>query len=326
MKVSILVPVYGVEKYIERCAESLFGQTYEDIEYIFVDDCTPDSSISILREVIERHPARKDRVRLLRNEKNSGLGATRVAALAAATGDAVMHVDSDDFIPLAAVELLVRKMEETGADMVDGGWQRVTRQGLSDVNTPCHETDRRRYLTMMLTQNIVSNRVWGRLYRRSLYAAHGITFVPGVDYGEDYSVMPRLVFFAKRAYIDDCVYFYSDENASSYTHNVSAKHIRSYVRANRVVYDFFTANDKERVFSTPLQLGMMNMLRNVRLSGVSFTEVDSLCPYRPGTPLFRLQAWLFRSRCPYRIANTLYLAVRKLYLFAALGGAKVKYS
>ena len=59
MKVSLLIPVYGVEKYIEKCAVSLFEQTYEDIEYIFVDDCTPDNSMNVLSGVIERYPKRK---------------------------------------------------------------------------------------------------------------------------------------------------------------------------------------------------------------------------------------------------------------------------
>lgn len=56
MKVSILVPVYGVEKYIEKCAVSLFEQTYEDVEYVFVDDCTPDNSMQLLEAVIAKYP------------------------------------------------------------------------------------------------------------------------------------------------------------------------------------------------------------------------------------------------------------------------------
>ena len=77
MKVSVLVPVYGVEKYIERCAVSLFEQTHRDMEYVFVNDCTPDRSISILRSVIERYPDRAPQVRIIDNEVNRGVGATR---------------------------------------------------------------------------------------------------------------------------------------------------------------------------------------------------------------------------------------------------------
>lgn len=68
-KVSILVPVYGVEKYIERCARSLFEQTYDNIEYIFVDDCTKDRSIEILQKVLEDYPNRKNQVKILNHEK-----------------------------------------------------------------------------------------------------------------------------------------------------------------------------------------------------------------------------------------------------------------
>ena len=80
-KVSVLVPVYGVEKYIERCARSLFEQTLDDIEFIFVDDCTPDRSIEILESVIEKYRLRfaekKYDVRIERMPTNSGQAAVR---------------------------------------------------------------------------------------------------------------------------------------------------------------------------------------------------------------------------------------------------------
>ena len=77
MKVSILVPIYGVEKYIEQCAISLFSQTYEDVEYIFVNDCTPDNSISILEKVLANYPERKSQTKIINHPENRGLGAGR---------------------------------------------------------------------------------------------------------------------------------------------------------------------------------------------------------------------------------------------------------
>ena len=77
-KVSIIVPIYRVEEYIERCAESLFAQTFDDIEYIFVDDCSPDKSVEILQRTLEKYPHRK---RLTRIERLSG-GARRGARVA----------------------------------------------------------------------------------------------------------------------------------------------------------------------------------------------------------------------------------------------------
>ena len=187
MKISVLVPVYGVEKYIARCAESLFGQTYQDLEFVFVDDCTPDRSIAILQEVMARWPQRAEQVRILRNDRNRGIGYVRQRLIDECTGDCITFVDSDDYLPSRAIGLLAAEMERSGADMVDGAWQSVTPQGVSAVRRPYKTPDGGRYLALLLCQNVVSNRMWGRLYRRSLFTENGIRLVPGIDFSEDYS-------------------------------------------------------------------------------------------------------------------------------------------
>ena len=80
-KVSIIIPIYGVELFIERCAISLFEQTLDDIEYIFVDDCTMDKSVQILQGIIAKYPQRKDNVFIIRHEKNKGLASARKTGL-----------------------------------------------------------------------------------------------------------------------------------------------------------------------------------------------------------------------------------------------------
>ena len=126
-KVSILVPVYGVEKYIEQCAVSLMEQTYENIEYIFVNDCTKDNSINILREVINRYPQRKSQVQIINHEKNRGLAAARNTALDASSGEYLWHVDSDDWIALDAVEKLVNIAIAKKSDIIIFGNYNVRR-------------------------------------------------------------------------------------------------------------------------------------------------------------------------------------------------------
>ena len=75
-KVSILVPVYGVEKYIDRCARSIFEQTHHDLDIVFVEDCTPDKSIDILKRVIEEYPDRKAQTRIIRHAHNRGFSSS----------------------------------------------------------------------------------------------------------------------------------------------------------------------------------------------------------------------------------------------------------
>ena len=117
MKVSILVPVYGVEKYIERCARSLFEQTYEDLEYIFVDDCSPDNSIEILKNTLENYPKRKEQVKIIHHDKNQGLSGARNTALSHATGDYVIFVDSDDEVCRSCIDDMEGPLGTSGKEV-----------------------------------------------------------------------------------------------------------------------------------------------------------------------------------------------------------------
>ena len=115
-KVSVLVPVYNVSAYIERCARSLFEQTFDDIEYIFVNDATPDDSMERLEAVIRQYPERE--VRIVSHERNRGQATARHTALLAASGEYVCCVDSDDYIDWDMVASLYTKAVEEGADIV----------------------------------------------------------------------------------------------------------------------------------------------------------------------------------------------------------------
>ena len=103
-KVSICVPIYGVEQYIERCVRSLFEQTYENIQYIFVNDCTKDKSIEILQQLLVQYPHRESQVHIITHDRNRGLGAARNTAVDAATGEFLFHVDSDDYIDVTTID------------------------------------------------------------------------------------------------------------------------------------------------------------------------------------------------------------------------------
>ncbi len=118
LKLSVCVPVYNVAPFVEKCARSLFGQTYGNMEFVFVDDASPDDSVAIVRRALEDYPARRSQVRILRHETNRGLVAARKTAIRAATGDLVAHCDSDDWLDADLYARMVARLEETGADAV----------------------------------------------------------------------------------------------------------------------------------------------------------------------------------------------------------------
>ena len=119
VKISVCIPVYGVEKYIERCARSLFEQTLKDgIEFIFVNDCTPDKSIEVLEKVLNEYPHRKDQVKIINHAQNCGLVSARKTSLEHAVGDYIVHCDSDDWCDPNLYEAMYNVAVENDADMV----------------------------------------------------------------------------------------------------------------------------------------------------------------------------------------------------------------
>ena len=106
IKVSILVPFYNVEKYVGRCAESLFSQTYQNIEYVFVNDCTPDKSMEIINGMIDKYGV-SSQCKMIIHDQNQGISASRNDCLDNMTGDYFLFVDSDDYIDNDMVKLYI---------------------------------------------------------------------------------------------------------------------------------------------------------------------------------------------------------------------------
>jgi glycosyltransferase involved in cell wall biosynthesis len=116
-KVTLAMPVYNVEKYIERALLSALNQTFESIEYLLIDDRGSDNSISLAKEIIKNHPRGKD-VRIIAHEVNIGTGATKNTAIDNAQGEFLYFMDSDDEITPDCISLLYNKMLETPVDFV----------------------------------------------------------------------------------------------------------------------------------------------------------------------------------------------------------------
>jgi glycosyltransferase involved in cell wall biosynthesis len=315
MKISILVPVYGVEAFIEACAEALFEQTYDDLEFIFVDDCTPDRSIEILRSVIDRYPQRKQQVHILRHDHNRGLGAARSSSLQAATGDFVMYADSDDIMSRDAVEKLFKRQQETGADIVSGAYQRLFADGrLSEPILPFHG-NKDAMLRLMLAQNTIEHHVWGRLVRRSLHADGNIDFVEGINMAEDYSVMPRLLYHASsHATIDDVVTLYRENTTGTFFNWLNLKNIPSYLGANRAVGQYLSSHDTKRQYSFPFELGLFNARYHALRIGLTPQEINTHCPFPATIFLFRCCNLLFFHRPTKRLLRWTYLLIKHLYV------------
>lgn len=238
MKVSILVPVYGVEKYIERCAVCLMEQTYDNIEYIFVDDASPDRSVEFLQDVIKRYPHRGEQVKIVHHEQNLGLAGARTTAIKAASGDFLMHVDSDDWIEPNTVELCVRKQQETGADYIYFDIV-VHHINYNKIWTkPTFKSSRDMCLSMIRCEVPVT--VWGALIKTSLQKDNEIFPEIGVNMGEDYQQTPRLLYFAHRiAHLEEKLYHYDYTNPAGYCNSgISESRLFQSQRSYKIIETF----------------------------------------------------------------------------------------
>lgn len=216
--VSLIVPIYGVEAYIEQCARSVLGQTYSDMEFIFVNDGTRDGSMDVLSRVLKDFPDRN--VKIV-NKENAGLPQARKSGLEVATGEYVMHVDADDWIEADAAARLVEKALETGADLVYCDfWKEYANRSKLDHERLYTVETKARWMKRLYNDGAYGY-VWCKFAKRSLY--EGI-FAPRFNMHEDIIFSTQLIFRAtKIAQLSVPLIHYRRTNDSSATRVARAK-------------------------------------------------------------------------------------------------------
>ena len=198
-------------------------QTLDDVEFIFVDDCSPDDSIGVLKRVLAEYPSRH--VTVLTHETNRGLPAARNTGLAIATGEYVFHCDSDDYMEPGALFSMYQTAKANDADIVYSDWyltypkkERYMRQPV--VTTPAEA------LHEMLHGGMKWN-VWNKLVRRSLYSnvneLHEIRFPEGYGMGEDMTMLLLTASARRIIHVPMAAYHYVRQNENAFTAQPSAE-------------------------------------------------------------------------------------------------------
>lgn len=260
--VSILVPVYGVEKYIRRCAISLFEQTYKNIEYVFVNDCTPDSSISVLKELITEYPHLSDNVKVINHTKNKGLAAARNTAIRESSGDFVFHVDADDWLENTTIESCVKTQQLNEADIVTVNAKAIWNNRVEYYNTPLtnNPVD---LLKAILSRKAVCN-IWGRLIRKDIYVAHNIFNVEGLNISEDLQIIPQLLSFSSKiAVYAKPLYNYECRNQASYTSTYNIKSDLQNQETAVILRDFMQKNNPKMLVYIDI-LDITNVILSIK--------------------------------------------------------------
>lgn len=214
-KVSVVVPIYGVEEYIERCARSLFEQTLEDIEFIFVDDCTKDNSLFVLEKVIKDYPGRSKQVHILHHEVNKGLSRARETGVKHASGEYIAHCDSDDWIEKNAYETMYIYAKASDYDFVKSA--HFISDGISKTIKDVYAVNgvtKDSALRYLLSCN-GWNSIWDTMTKRSLYKH--VVFTDDTML-EDFFVVTQLLLSSKRVGVINQPFYYYFQNSNSICH------------------------------------------------------------------------------------------------------------
>ncbi len=321
IKVSICVPIYGVEKYIERCAISLFEQTYFNLEYIFVNDCSLDNSVQILNSVLDRYPQRKTNTKIVSHSVNKGLAAARNTALLYCTGDFVLHVDSDDYIVNNCIELLVKEQLKGNFDIVSSCYLMKYSKNQIFVSTKKYYS-RKNYIIDIINRSAPCN-IWGRLIRRDLYIDNEIRTIEGCDMAEDYQVIPKLLYYAKTfSSIDIPVYEYNCVNENSYSNSFSEKKISQTLFSIKSIILFFENKDVD-LYETAQKAFIVELAKSIIMTSVKrfnnsfyvnlISESRKYTMYYKNVPLaYRIPLYI-SNRKFVKIYSVLGFALKKIF-------------
>ena len=216
--ISLIIPIYRVADYIGVMADSVLGQSYPHIQYVFVNDETDDDSIDILNSLIaEKYSHKRDSI-LIVNQPHAGLPAARCTGLGYATGDYIWHVDSDDWITENAVEMIVSEAESSGSDVIYFNFVQEYSENSKIKKERLYTIDKKNeYVWDMFNQRAYAC-VWNKCIKRELYERNKVYF-PKYSYAEDTYLMVQLLTFCNSiSYLDAPLYHYRKCNTSSLSH------------------------------------------------------------------------------------------------------------
>lgn len=256
MKISVLIPVYNVEKYIRRCIESILSQSLQDFEIIFINDASTDASMDIVREFVQKD----SRFIIFENEENMGPMWTRMLGYTNASGDYLVFCDADDYMPSDALELLYNAIIKDKSDIVCGAYTYI------DINDSKKKYDSK--LTYGRSKDAVyrsllsgelTHSLWAKIFDRKLFENYSYTAFKNYTYTEDGILLYEIINNVKKvSVIEDSVYNYLQNTSSITNTRLSDNSIISNLHFWRIQYNYIS-KDKD-LLKKIAQLRFKNLL------------------------------------------------------------------
>jgi len=279
-KVSIIITVYKAEQYIERCARSLFEQTFKELEFVFVNDFTPDTSIQILKKVIDEYSDRKNQVTILNHDYNKGVAAARNTGLDRVRGEYILQVDSDDWVEKSMVEESYVIAEANDSDIV---WTDFYVDFPYEPKKSIYRKQNVPGKVDLCINEILSGflhaGLWNKFMKRSICLLHNIRFPEGVNMCEDTVFVILFLLNSEHiTYLQKAFYHYV-QNPDALTITRTRQSFESEIKAANILEKTFNTE----IFDKYLFIYKSRVKRNIYFSGV-FTNDEFLNCFPESTP------------------------------------------
>lgn len=279
-KVSVIVPVYNIEKYVRECVDSILSQTYTDFEVILVDDGSTDGSPAICEE----YASIDQRVKVI-HKPNGGLTSARNAGLYSSTGEWIMHVDGDDWINSEAIQELIAFAENENSELVlvDHIFEYIDRSSIH------HSAKFNKQGSKGLNDYITNcwNFITGSIHQRKLYFDNNIESPQSIQYCEDFHVMTRLCFYAKNIRSIGLPLYHYRQREDSIVHSFySSKRIDDEVNTCMDLIKFFGDRNVLEDYEQTLSWRLLKATKDMVLDISKFNMFLSVYP-RKGRYIFR---------------------------------------
>ena len=321
--VSVVIAVYDVEAYIAQCCHSLFAQTLRNIEYIFVDDCSPDKSMDIVQSVLAEYPDRKEQVKIIRHPQNMGVSRTREDGVNAAAGEYIIHCDPDDWVELDMYESLYNKAVAEDADMVLCDlWYHYwdDPQSYYGIEKP-NELTSRSVLASCLCAELprLNSSLWNKLVKSRLYV--GIEWPYNVSFCEDTIVCAQFLRSELRiSYFDRALYHWRLKDRSLSHRNYTKADADKDLIAISFLHRHLCGSGDTELFKFWQAYVPLFMIETLKTPSRIFSNKEYAKRYRQYRDcIFKnpfISSWkkrlLFCATYNYSLAFTLYKAGRKL--------------
>lgn len=275
--VSVIIPVYNAEAFIEKCCISLFEQTLNEIEYVFVNDQSKDKSLDIINSVLKRYPQKLPKVKIINNYKNLGVSRTRQIGLENATGIYIIHCDPDDWVDVTLYESMYNTARNTNSEIVICDYIEETSK-TSNMIFQKIPTNKNLLFKEMMYHRIPSY-LWNKLIRRQLLIRYKMG---GVNLWEDFSIIPALMLRTENiSIVHGKYYHYRVDNEKSITHKINKDSIISKIDALYTLeYNLRLDNLINNINIRDLQLIQWHTKRDLlsELCNSSLEEYESIFP------------------------------------------------